>query len=229
MKKFTLKITSVLTSFILLFTLMLTSCSAGTEGFAEIKKTRDLYTGLDSAYITVTDLETNKLLSQFAFRYEGDLLTYYYMNKSGGNIYYEHHSGYKLSYGYYGDNGWTELENGSSDYYFYNKNNKHPNTERDMIFFIEENVLSAEVTKFGGSVQVNCEYDVSAVNKKTVEKLIFKPFTELTEFIVKIVIGADGYVERILYTGKADGKVFNIQTEIKSMNKVLVIERYAFP
>lgn len=213
--------------FMLLFALTMSSCSAGGDGFADIKKARDLYTGLDSAYITVTDLEAKKLICQFVFRYEGDLLTYYYMNRKGDEIYYEHHSGYKLSFGYYGDEGWTERENGSKEYYFYGRNKKHPNADREMIFFNENCVLNTEVIKTGSFKQVNCKYDVVKLGNKTAGLL--PAFDEITEYTVKIVIGDGGYADTILHTGVADGKKFNIEVEIKSMNKVPVIERHAFP
>lgn len=217
-------------NFIIIFALitsLFSSCSSGMEGFDEIKKARELYAGLSSAYVTVTELETNEVIQQFAFRFEGDLLTYYYMGKNGKDIYYEYHNGIMLSYGSFGDDGWTEVNTGAENYYSFNKTKRHPNADRGMIFFEPQSIVSTKVQTWKGALQVDCRYDVEKLGKTVKEQ--FTDYGELTDFTVKVVINNDGYAERVQQEAVIDGKIMNYQIDIKNMNNVPEIERHDFP
>lgn len=169
-------------------TLILTGCSIKKEnslsGMEMIKALREEAGGWDSGRYLFTDLDTGDMNQAFSFMYEPDgSQTYLYERITDGNYYAEYCGGGRL-YVVEGEN--VSVYNLDSDgYESYNKENPHPYSTGDLLFY--ENLFvksSGESSDAEGNVTYLYSYDTDKMNKAL--------GTSLTSFITTYTFDAEG-------------------------------------
>lgn len=179
---------------------LLLICAAASLGGCSIKKEYDLYgkeqvealresaKGWQSGRYLLTNLDTDVMNQAFSFMYDEDgFQTYLYEKISDEGNYYAEFSGRDAFYII--DGGEATVYNiGSEGYIFYDRNDPHPYSTGDLLFY--ENLFvksSEEIPQEDGGTDYVYYYNVDKIND-TLD-------TSLTEFVTEYVFGADGKFE----------------------------------
>ena len=111
------------------FIVLLCGCKAAGsyEGKALTDRAKSLHTSLESAHITVTDMN-NELVQDISYRFAGDIMQYMYYGKDSesGKEYYEFNNGTELDYITLPDETeWSFKSKGEDGYYNYSRASRH--------------------------------------------------------------------------------------------------------
>lgn len=178
---------------------LLLICAAMSLGGCSLKKEYDLHgkervealresaKNWQSGRYLLTNLDTDVMDQAFSFMYNGDgSQTYLYERVSDGDYYAEYSDGKTF---------WTVsggevsiLKNGAEGYVFYDRENPHPYSTGDLLFY--ENLFvksSEEMPQEDGGVDYVYYYNTDKINDTL--------GTKLTEFVTEYVFGADGGFE----------------------------------
>lgn len=179
---------------------LLLICTAVPLGGCSIKKEYDLHgkervealresaKGWQSGRYLLTNLDTDVMNQAFSFMYDEDgFQTYLYEKISDEGNYYAEFSGRDAFYII--DGGEANVYGiGSEGYIFYDRNDPHPYSTGDLLFY--ENLFvksSAEIPQEDGGVRYVYYYNAEKMNETL--------GTSLTEFVTEYVFGADGEFE----------------------------------
>lgn len=204
--------------------LTLGGCSSGKAetglpGREQIEALRAEAAGWQSGRYLFTDLQTGEMDQAFSFMYNADgTQTYLYERVINGNYHAEYNGG-GMIYIIDGE-GLSVINSGSADYVSYDRENPHPYSTGDLLFYVRQYIVSSEqVTDEQGNCIYGYEYDTEKMNKAI--------GTSLTEFSTAYTFDAEG---NFLYftQSNSDGEgVYSYRIEPADINSVTEIQNPA--
>lgn len=193
--------------------ILLLICTAASLGGCSIKKEyalhgrvrvealRESAKGWQSGRYLLTNLDTDVMNQAFSFMYDEDgFQTYLYEKVSDEGNYYAEFSDRDAFY--IVDGGSVSIyRNGSENYVSYSRDNPHPYSTGDLLFY--ENLFvksSAELPREDGGTDYVYYYNTEKINEAL--------GTSLTEFVTEYIFGADGGFEYFTQRNTdADGSI----------------------
>ena len=212
--------------------ILLLICAAVSLGGCSIKKEYDLYgkeqvealresaKGWQSGRSLLTNLDTDVMNQAFSFMYDEDgFQTYLYEKISDDGNYYAEFSDRDAFYII--DGGMANVYNiGSEGYIFYDRNDPHPYSTGDLLFY--ENLFvksSEEIPQEDGGADYVYYYNVDKINDTL--------GTSLTEFVTEYVFGADGEFEYFVQKNSDGESSYAYRIDIIDANGLTEIENPA--
>lgn len=189
------------------------------QGYAEVTRAKKLYAELDSGHMYMQDNSSGEITEEFTFKYRDDgFLTYVYMGTDGEQVRYEFHNGSEINYKNRGDTEWSFLQQGSEDYYVYDKKNKHPYTNEGVISMNAYAVKNSTVEDINGGKKISLEYDETQFAES------LAGLGELQSFDSVIWLNDEGYCYRLdqkgVFLNDGEKSVSDYSMFIDSMNEV---------
>ena len=131
--------------------IMLSGCSAELpDGYREFTAAREKYETLDSAKVTMRDLDSGEQVMEFSFYISAnDEMVLSYTGTWGGVTQQAYSDGAEFFYKESGDDKWTVIGSGDENYIYnvYNRKYRYPYAEGRMFFLAAEAVKDAAVSK----------------------------------------------------------------------------------
>lgn len=212
--------------------LMLTGCSASLpDGYNEFKAAREKYETLDSAKVTMTDLDSGEQVMEFSFYFSrNDEMVLSYEDNWDGKTQQAYSDGAEFFYKEDGDEKWTVIGSGDESYVYnvYNRKYRYSYAQGRVFFLAAEAVQNAAVTvNADGSVEITYEYDPVKLNDASmpgVEESI-ESFSALT---TKLEINPDGIPvhfteEGTVTTVSGETLTLNMRIDVTAINEVFEI------
>lgn len=211
---------------------LLLICVTASLGGCSIKKEYDLYgkervealresaKGWQSGRYLLTNLDTDVMDQAFSFMYDEDgFQTYLYEKISDEGNYYAEFSGRDAFYII--DSGMANAyKAGSEGYIFYDRNDPHPYSTGDLLFYENLFVKSSEETpQEDGGVCYVYYYNTDKINDTL--------GTNLTEFVTEYVFGADGEFEYFVQRNSDGESSYAYRIDIIDADSLTEIENPA--
>ncbi len=203
---------------------VLTGCAAKLpEGCRQFTEARDAYERLDSAMVTMTDLDTGERVMEFSFYFtQKDEMVLSYYGCWDGEVQQAYSDGAEFFYKESGDEKWSVIDSDDENYIYniYNRKYRYPYAEGRMFFLAAEAVEEAQVSHEGGGTRITYIYDPEKLNQASmpgVEESI-QDFSALTT-VMKI--GADGIVDSFTEMGT----VTSVSGETVTLNMEITIDK----
>ncbi len=164
----------------------------------------------------VTDIETGIMTQAFSFKYEADgSQSYLYEQVSGANYYAEYSSGGVMEI--YDGETVTVLNEGDKGYVSYDKENPHPYSTGDLLFYVNLFVKSSLESSEAGNTVYLYNYDTDKLNETQ--------GTSFTAFSTKYVFdGSENFLYFEMSNTSAAG-VSSYRIEVMDVNAIQEIER----
>lgn len=210
----------------------LSGCTAELpDGYDRFKAAREKYETLDSAKVTMTDLDSGEQVMEFSFFFnQNDEMVLSYSGSWNGETQYGYSDGAEFFYKEEGDEKWTVISSGDENYIYnvYNRKYRYPYAEGRMFFLAAEAVQQAEVTvNADGSAEITYDYDASKLNDASmpgVEEDI-ESFAALT---TRLEINPDGIPVSFTESGtvttvSGETLTLNMQIDVSAINEVFEI------
>lgn len=214
-----------------LFAVLLLICTAAMSG-CSLKKEYDLYgkeqvealresaKNRQSGRYLLTNLDTDIMDQAFSFMYDEDgFQTYLYERVSGEDGYYAEYSDKDAFYVINGGE-LSVYRSGSEGYISYTKDDPHPYSTGDLLFY--ENLFvksSEEIPQEDGSIDYVYYYNTDKINEAL--------GTELTEFVTEYVFGADGEFEYFVQRNSDGESSYAYRIDIIDADSLTEIENPA--
>ena len=204
-------------------TLTLTGCSIKKEnslhGKEQVEALREEAKGWQSGRYLFTNLETGEMYQAFSFMYGTDgVQTCLYEQVTDGNYYAEYNDGNRL---YVTDGESAAVYNtGSGGYESYNKENPHPYSTGDFLFY--ENLFvqsSAESSDSQGNVTYLYNYDTDKINKTL--------GTTLKSFVTTYTFDQSGNFLYFTQTNSNGETEYSYRIDLVDINSLTEIENPA--
>ena len=150
--------------------IMLSGCSAELPGgYREFTAAREKYETLDSAKVTMTDLDSGEQVMEFSFYISAnDEMVLSYTGTWGGVTQQAYSDGAEFFYKESGDDKWTVIGSGDENYIYnvYNRKYRYPYAEGRMFFLAAEAVKDAAViSSDDGPTMITYTYDPAKLNE----------------------------------------------------------------
>ena len=135
------------------------------HGREQVEKLRAEAAGWESGRYLFTDLQTGETNQVFSFMYNADgSQTYLYERVNDGNYYAEYNGG-GMIFILEGEN-LSVINEGSPDYVSYSRENPHPYSTGELMFYVEEYIgRSEEVPLEQNAAAYVYEYDTGSMNQ----------------------------------------------------------------
>lgn len=214
------------------FAVMLSGCAAKLpEGYQQFMDARKKYEQLDSARVTMTDLDTGEEIMEFSFYFTGnDEMVLSYYGCWNGEEQQAYSNGAEFFYKEAGDEKWSVI--GSSDenyiYNIYNREYRYPYAEGRVFFIAAEAVGSAEVSESGGATTIKYVYDTEKLNSASMPG-VEEEISDFSALTTTLDIGADGIVTDFIESGtvttvSGETLTLNMKITVSDVNKVFEIK-----
>ena len=200
--------------------LTLTGCSIKKEnslhGKEQIEALREEAKGWQSGRYLLTDLVTGETDQVFSFMYDTDGSQIYLYEKVIDNNYYAEYYGRGLLYIFDGEN--VAVYNTESDgYESYSKDNPHPYSTGDLLFYENLFVMSsAESTDDKGNITYMYNYDTDKINKAL--------GTSLTKFVTTYTFDSEGNFLDFTQSNSDGSEDVSYMIELLDINALTEIE-----
>ena len=202
----------------------LCGCSIKKEydlhGKEQVEALRESAKGWQSGRYLLTNLDTDVMNQAFSFMYDEDgFQIYLYEKISDEGNYYAEFSDREAFYII--DDGMANVyKAGSEGYIFYDRNDPHPYSTGDLLFY--ENLFvksSEEIPQEDGGADYVYYYNVDKINDTL--------GTNLTEFVTEYVFGADGEFEYFVQKNSDGESSYAYRIDIIDANGLTEIENPA--
>lgn len=194
------------------------------EGYEQVAKAQRLYSELDSGHFYMQNNATGEKTCEFTFKYREDgHLAYMYTASDESGLFSEFHNGSEINRKEGEEGDWSFIAQGSDDYYFYSRDNKHPYASEGVISMNAYAVTNGAVEKDGDGEKISFKYDPSALSGA------FEGLGTLKSFESTIWLNGEGCCRRLDQKGvfDKDGEenVYDYSMFIDMMNSVEKVER----
>lgn len=211
----------ILPILLLIICLTLGGCSSpkaetALPGRDKIEALRAEAANWQSGRYLFTDLDTGETNQAFSFMYNADgTQTYLYERVTDGNYYAEYNGG-GMIYILDGENI-SVINAGSADYVSYSRENPHPYSTGELLFYVEPYIISSEqVSDEHGNCIYGYEYDTGSMNKAI--------GTSLTEFSTAYTFDAEGNFLYFTQSNSDGERSYTYMIEIVDPDAVTEIE-----
>lgn len=189
-------------------------------GKARVEALRERAKGWQSGRYLLTNIDTDIMDQAFSFMYNEDgSQTYLYERASEENGYYAEFSDGETFYVLSGGEA-SVLKSGSDGYVSYGRENPHPYSTGDLLFY--ENLFvksSEEVPCEDGGVCYRYYYNTDKINDTL--------GTSLTEFVTEYVFNADGVFEYFVQRNSDGESSYSYRIDIIDADSLTEIENPA--
>lgn len=210
----------------------LSGCSTELpEGYREFTAARDKYETLDSARVTMTDLDSGEQVMEFSFYFSAnDEMVLSYSSTWDGVTQQAYSDGAEFFYKESGDEKWTVISSGDENYVYnvYNRKYRYPYAEGRMFFLAAESVREASVTTgTDGSTVIVYDYDPDKLNEASMPG-VEEEISEFQSLSTTLTISADGIPVQFVENGavttvSGEELTLNMQIDVTSVNEVFEI------
>lgn len=201
---------------------MLVACSADLpEGYDKFTAAREKYEKLDSARVTMTDLDSGSEIMEFSFYFNGsDEMVFSYYGCWDGEVQQAYSDGAEFFYKEDGDEKWSVISSADENYVYnvYNRGYRYPYAEGRIFFLAGEAVASAEVTESNGVTSICYVYDTDKLNSASMPG-VQEEISRFSELTTTLNIGADGIVQDFIESGT----VTTVTGEILTLNMMITV------
>lgn len=223
----------ILCAAVLTATLFITGCSVQLpDGYDQFVKAREKYETLDSARVTMTDIQTDEEIMEFCFYINSsNEMVFSYRDNWDGKVQQAYSDGAEFFYKEDGDEKWNVISSADENYVYniYNREYRYPYAEGRIFFLAAESVAEAAVLDDGdGGITTTYVYDPEKLNAESIPGISgeIKQFDSLA---TKLEIGSDGIITRFteegtVVTADGDELAFNMRIEISDANQIYEIE-----
>lgn len=207
----------------------LAGCNAKLpEGYDKFTAAREKYEKLDSARVTMNDLDSGDEVMEFSFYFNGnDEMVFSYYGCWNGEVQQAYSDGAEFFYKESGDEKWTVIDSSDDGYIYnvYNRGYRYPYAEGRLFFLAGEAVKEAGIIESSdGPTAITYVYDPEKLNSASMPGVRenIRSFESLT---TKLEIDSQGYPVRFTECGTvvtADGEVMdlNMRIDITDINDV---------
>lgn len=202
--------------------LWLAGCGAAVDksGGGLIRQAREEYVSLDSAIVTVTDMDSGEEEQRFTFKYdEKDTLIFSYYGKSDNSEYAQFNNGIECFT--YENGEITHSTKGEPDFVRYTRAMTHPQADEGLIIYSPQSLILAEEEQVDGGTRVTHVYDAEKIGAQAEEG-------EVTGFTAEFFFDEDGGLEYFTETTETqvEGRteVYAYRIEICDKNSVDRVE-----
>lgn len=211
--------------------MLLSGCMQKTAPrFGEIKSAKERYEKLDSAHLTMTDLDSGELMMEFSFYLnKNDEMIFSYRSVDGEKEEQAYSDGAQFFYKTAEEDGWRVIDSDDESYLYnlYTRTYRYPYA-RGSIFFLDGTSVSEATEKAtpDGGIAVTYVYDPEGLNAYAAGRLDnVSGFSSLT---AEYVLDAEGNIISFTETGTvtdSEGVAsdVNIRMTVDSMNEVYEI------
>lgn len=207
-------------------------CSASLpEGYQQFMQARERYETLDSAKVTMTDIDTGDEVMRFSFYFTGnDEMVFSYYGCWNGEEQQAYSDGAEFFYKDSGDEKWSVISS-SDEYYIYNIYNRkyrYSYAEGRIFFIAPEAVDSAETGKTAdGNSWIKYDYDAGKLNAENIPG-IAEQISQFISLSTTLETDPDGNVVSFTENGtfiSADGEemTLNMRIDVSDINSVFDI------
>ncbi len=200
----------------------LAGCSAKLpEGYGQFAAARDKYEQLDSARVTMTDLDSGGEIMEFSFFFTAsDEMVFSYYGRWNGEVQQAYSDGAEFFYKEDGDEKWSVIGSADENYIYniYNREYRYPYAEGRMFFLAPEAVRTAEVSESADGTEITYVYDAEKLNSASMPG-IEQEIAEFSSLTTTLNIGADG----IITDFTESGTVTAVTGEILTLNMKITV------
>ncbi|MGN1339998.1 MAG: hypothetical protein ACI4WS_06865 [Oscillospiraceae bacterium] len=200
----------------------LAGCSAKLpEGYDKFTAARDKYEKLDSARVTMTDLDSGSEIMEFSFYFNGsDEMVFSYYSCWDGEVQQAYSNGAEFFYKEDGDEKWSVIGPADENYVYnvYNRGYRYPYAEGRVFFLAGEAVASAEVTENENGTSITYVYDPEKLNSASMPG-VQEEIAQFSALTTTLDIGADGIVRDFTESGT----VTSVTGEILTLNMMITV------
>ncbi|MGN1120185.1 MAG: hypothetical protein ACI4Q4_07485 [Oscillospiraceae bacterium] len=212
-------------------TMLLSGCIQKTApGFSEVKSAKERYESLDSAHITMTDLDTGLEMMEFSFYFnKDDEMIFSYCAVDGEKTEQAYSDGAQFFYKTADEDGWRVIKSDDESYLYnlYTRTYRYPYARGSIFFLDGTSVSESNIAEAAdGGKTITYVYDPDGLNSYAAGRLDnVSNFSALT---AEYVLDAQGYIVSFTETGTvtdAEGQPadVNIRITVDSMNEVYEI------
>jgi len=222
----------IVSSVAVIFGVLLCGCSANQpEGYGDFVKAREEYEKLDSARVTMVDLDSGEQIMEFVFYItESDEMVFSYRDTWGGQEQQAFSDGAEFFYKEYGDEKWTVISSADENYIYniYNREYRYPYAEGRIFFISPESVEQAAVSGGEGEpVTITYVYDAEKLNSASITG-VFEEISSFNSLTTILEIGADGIITGFTESGSVittDGEelTLNMRINVTDVNEITEI------
>ena len=212
--------------------LFLTGCTAQLpDGYDKFTAARNKYETLDSAKVTMTDMDTGEQIMEFNFYFTGrDEMVLSYYGCWDGKVQQAYSDGAEFFYKDDGDEKWNVISSGDDGYIYniYNRKYRYPYADARLFFLAGEAVSSAAVIgSDDGPTSITYTYDPEKLNNASMPG-VEEDIASFEKFSTTMEINQDGIPVMFTESGTvttASGETLsvNIKIDITSVNEVFEI------
>lgn len=200
----------------------LAGCSAKLpEGYDKFTAAREKYEKLDSARVTMTDLDSGDEIMEFSFYFNSsDEMVFSYYGSWNGEVQQAYSDGAEFFYKEDGDEKWTVISSADENYVYnvYNRGYRYPYAEGRIFFLAGEAVATAEVTETDGITSITYVYDPDKLNSASMPG-VQEEISRFSALTTTLNIGSDGIVRDFTESGT----VTSVTGEILTLNMKITV------
>lgn len=209
--------------------IFLAGCSAKLpDGYDQFVKARETYEKLDSARVTMTDIDSGEEIMEFSFYINGNgEMVFSYRDNWDGKTQQAYSDGAEFFYKEDGDEKWTVISSADENYVYniYNREYRYPYAEGRIFFLAAESVSDAGVIGGDdGSLSVTYVYDPDKLNAASIPG-IAEEISRFEYLATRLEIGSDGIVTRFtenaaVETASGEKLSLNMQIDVTEANQI---------
>lgn len=212
---------------------VISGCSAASlpEGYEQFMQARELYERLDSARVTMTDIDSGEEIMRFSFYFTGsDEMVLSYYGCWYGEEQQAYSDGAEFFYKESGDEKWSVISSADENYIYniYNRKYRYPYAEGRIFFLAPEAVENAETgTAPNGNFRITYDYDAEKLNSQSIPGIVGQ-ISEFKTLATTLETDPDGNVVSFTESGTiiaADGEemTLNMRIDVADINSVFDI------
>ena len=209
-----------------------TGCSAAfPTGYDQFTAAREKYSGLDSARVTMTDLESGEQIMEFSFYFTGnDEMVFSYYGCWNGEVEQAYSDGAEFFYKEPGDEKWSVISSADENYIYniYNRKYRYPYADGRIFFLAAEAVGDSSVISSGdGPTAITYVYDPDKLNAASMPG-VEEQISDFQKLTTTLEIGPDGVPTRFTESGTVvtvdgDTLTLDMEIDISDVNEVFEV------
>lgn len=209
--------------------IFLAGCGAKLpDGYDQFVKARENYEKLDSARVTMTDIDSGAEIMEFSFYINANgEMVFSYRDDWDGKTQQAYSDGAEFFYKEDGDEKWTVISSSDENYVYniYNREYRYPYAEGRIFFLAGEAVSDAGVIESGdGPLSITYVYDPDKLNAASIPG-IEEEISRFEYLSTTLVVGDDGIVASFTENGRvvtaSGGELtLNMRIDVTEANQI---------
>lgn len=209
--------------------IFLAGCSSKLPaGYDQFVKARENYEKLDSARVTMTDIDSGEQVMEFCFYItQNDEMVFSYRDDWDGKTQQAYSDGAEFFYKEDGDEKWTVISSSDENYVYnvYNREYRYPYAEGRIFFLAAESVSDAGIIDSeDGPLSINYVYDPEKLNAASIPG-VAEEISRFESLSTTLLVGSDGIITSFTENGTvvaASGEelTLNMRIDVTEANQI---------